>query len=60
MSSENRKPSIHVAWTTITYRSVALLILAGVAIFGVAVRFTFVISVATIVPSMSVTPDPKP
>ena len=41
MSSDNRKSGIHVAWTTITYRSVALLILAGLAIFGVAVRVTF-------------------
>ncbi len=41
MSSDNRKSGIHVAWTTITYRSVALLILAGLAIFGVAVRLTF-------------------
>ena len=28
MSSDNRKPGIHVAWTTVTYRSIALLILA--------------------------------
>jgi hypothetical protein len=41
VSSDNRKSGIHVAWTTITYRSVALLILAGLAIFGVAVRVTF-------------------
>ena len=41
MSSDNRKSGIHVAWTTITYRSVALLIMAGVVIFCVIVRFTF-------------------
>jgi hypothetical protein len=41
VSSSNRKPGIHVAWKTVTYRSVALLILAGAAIFFVAVRFTF-------------------
>ena len=41
MPSDNRKPGIHVAWTTITYRSVALLIMAGVAIFCVVMRFTF-------------------
>ena len=39
--SDNRKPGIHVAWTTITYRSVALLILAIGAIFFVAVRVAF-------------------
>ena len=41
MSSDNRKPGIHVAWTTVTYRSVALLILAGVVIFCIAMRFAF-------------------
>ena len=41
MSSDNRKPGIHVAWTTITYRSVVLLVMAGLLIFGVVVRFTF-------------------
>ena len=41
MSSSTRKPGIHVAWKTVTYRSVALLILAGAAVFFVAVRFTF-------------------
>ena len=29
MSSQTRKPGIHIAWKTVTYRSVALLILAG-------------------------------
>jgi hypothetical protein len=41
VSSSTRKPGIHVAWKTVTYRSVALLILAGAAVFFVAVRFTF-------------------
>jgi len=41
VSSNNRKPGIHVAWTTITYRSVALLILAVGAIFFVAMRVAF-------------------
>jgi hypothetical protein len=41
VSSSTRKPGIHVAWKTVTYRSVALLIVAGVGVFFVAVRFTF-------------------
>jgi len=41
VSSSTRKPGIHVAWKTVTYRSVALLILAGAAVFFVAMRFTF-------------------
>jgi hypothetical protein len=41
VSSSTRKPGIHVAWKTVTYRSVALLILAGVAVFFIAIRFTF-------------------
>ena len=41
MSSDNRKPGIHVAWTTVTYRSLALLILAVVMAFCVALRFAF-------------------
>ena len=41
MSSQTRKPGIHIAWTTVTYRSVALMILAGVAVFVLAIRFTF-------------------
>jgi hypothetical protein len=41
VSSSTRKPGIHIAWKTVTYRSVALLIVAGAAIFFVAVRFTF-------------------
>jgi hypothetical protein len=41
VSSQTRKPGIHIAWKTITYRSVALMILAGSAIFFIAVRLTF-------------------
>lgn len=41
MSSETRKPGIHIAWKTITYRSVALMIVSGMLIFFVAVRLTF-------------------
>jgi hypothetical protein len=41
VSSQTRKPGIHIAWKTITYRSVALMILAGSAIFFIAVRLAF-------------------
>ncbi|MFY9912121.1 MAG: hypothetical protein WCF22_13310 [Candidatus Sulfotelmatobacter sp.] len=41
MSSQTRKPGVYIAWKTITYRSVALMILAGCMIFFVAVRLTF-------------------
>ena len=41
MSSANRKSGVHVAWTTVTYRSVILLILAGIAVFFIVLRFTF-------------------
>ncbi len=41
MSSADRKPGLHVAWTTVTYRSMALLILAVGLVFFIAVRFTF-------------------
>jgi len=41
VSSDDRKPGLHVAWTTVTYRSLVLLILSAFLIFGVAVRFTF-------------------
>jgi hypothetical protein len=41
VSSETRKPGIHIAWKTVTYRSVALLIVAGLAVFLVAIRLTF-------------------
>ncbi len=41
MSSNDRKPGIHVAWTTVTYRSVALLILAVLAVFLFAMHAAF-------------------
>ena len=41
MSSDDRKPGLHVAWTTVSYRSVALLIIAGAGIFFGAMWFTF-------------------
>ena len=41
MSSANRKPGLHVAWTTVTYRSVALLILAVAVVFAIAMRVAF-------------------
>jgi hypothetical protein len=41
VSSANRKPGIHVAWTTVTYRSMALLILAVVAVFFIGMRMAF-------------------
>jgi len=41
VSSDNRKPGIHVAWTTVTYRSVVLMILAVLVVFLIAVRVAF-------------------
>jgi hypothetical protein len=41
VSSANRKPGIHVAWTTITYRSVVLMVAAFCAIAFVAMRIAF-------------------
>jgi hypothetical protein len=41
VSSDNRKPGIHVAWTTVTYRSVVLMVGAGIAVFLIFVRLTF-------------------
>ena len=41
MSDDNRKPGLHVAWTTITYRSVVLLILAAAVVLFVALRVAF-------------------
>ncbi len=41
MSSQTRKPGIHIAWTTVTYRSVVLMIVAGVVVFLVGIRLTF-------------------
>jgi hypothetical protein len=39
--ADNRKSGIHVAWTTITYRSVVLLILAAAVVLFVALRVAF-------------------
>jgi len=41
VASNPRKPSIHIAWTTITYRSVVLLILAVLAIAFLCMRVAF-------------------
>ena len=41
MSPVNRKPGFHIAWTTVTYRSVALVIVAVALAFYVAMRMTF-------------------
>jgi hypothetical protein len=41
VSSANRKSGLHVAWTTVTYRSVALLIVAVALVFAIAVRVAF-------------------
>jgi hypothetical protein len=41
VSSQTRKPSVHIAWKTVTYRSVALLVLAAilVCLFGIRLAF---------------------
>jgi hypothetical protein len=41
VSTETRKPGYHIAWKTVTYRSVVLLIMAGAALFLIAIRLTF-------------------
>ena len=41
MPPANRKPGFHIAWTTITYRSVALLLLLGAAVFLAVMRVAF-------------------
>jgi hypothetical protein len=41
VSSPTRKSGIHIAWRAVTYRSVALLILAGAAVVLIALRLTF-------------------
>ena len=41
MSSDNRKPGIHVAWKTVTYRSVALVVLAIAGLLLVGMRMAF-------------------
>jgi hypothetical protein len=39
--SVHDKPGIHVAWKQVTYRSVLLMLLAGMAIFSVGLHFAF-------------------
>jgi FecR protein len=41
VSSPTRKPGIHIAWKTVTYRSVALMIIGGFAVVLVGIRLTF-------------------
>jgi len=41
VSSSTRKPGIHIAWTTVTYRSVALMILAGAMLCLLGMRLAF-------------------
>jgi hypothetical protein len=39
--SERRKPGIYLAWRTVTYRSVVLMVLAVVLVFSAALHFAF-------------------
>ncbi len=39
--SSNSKPGIHIAWKTVTYRSVALAVLAVVLVFLISLRLAF-------------------
>jgi hypothetical protein len=41
VASPSSKPGIHIAWKTVTYRSVALLVLAVLLILFLALRMTF-------------------
>ncbi|MGA6983415.1 MAG: hypothetical protein WBZ11_17820, partial [Candidatus Sulfotelmatobacter sp.] len=41
VSSQTRKPGVHIAWKTVTYRSVALMILTGAALCLLAMRLAF-------------------
>ena len=41
MSSETRKPGYHIAWKAVSYRSVALLVMAGAAVVLIGIRLTF-------------------
>jgi FecR protein len=41
VSSPTRKPGIHIAWKTVTYRSVALMIIGGFAVVLIGIRLTF-------------------
>jgi hypothetical protein len=39
--SNGQKPGVYVAWKQVTYRSVIMMLLAGVLIFGAAMHFAF-------------------
>jgi hypothetical protein len=39
--SSKRKSNIHIAWKTVTYRSVALAILGGLMVFFIGIHFAF-------------------
>jgi hypothetical protein len=39
--SSKRKPGVYIAWKTVTYRSVLLIVLAVAGVFGVAMHFAF-------------------
>jgi hypothetical protein len=39
--SSKRKPGVYIAWKTVTYRSVLLIMLAVALVFGVAMHFAF-------------------
>jgi len=41
VSSDNRKPGIHVAWTTVTYRSLVLLVVGAVVALMIGLRLAF-------------------
>jgi hypothetical protein len=41
VSSQTRKPGVHIAWKTVTYRSVALMILTGALVCLGAMRLAF-------------------
>lgn len=39
--SSNHKPEIQIAWKTVTYRSVVMIVLAGMALFFIGLHFAF-------------------
>jgi hypothetical protein len=39
--SSNHKPEIQIAWRTVTYRSVVMIVLAGMALFFIGLHFAF-------------------
>jgi hypothetical protein len=41
VSSQIRKPGVHIAWKTVTYRSVALLIVGAALVCLLAIRLAF-------------------